>query len=128
MRNNISNSADIIDSRDVIERIRELETERGILQDVVDEWNENYADELHSLKTLAEEVQQYSSEWPDGACLIRDTYFEDYVQKEAEDMGVITRNVNWPCNCIDWEEAARQWQQDYSCFGYGGEDYWVRST
>jgi len=136
-----SNSADIIDSRNVIDRIQELESERGILQDAVDEspddtgykqdladWNGDYADELHNLKTLAEEAGQYSSEWPDGVCLIRDTYFAEYAEEEAFSIGAIDRDVNWPFNHIDWEAAAKELKQDYSCFDYDGEDYWVRST
>ena len=61
-----------------------------------------------------------------GETLIRDTYFEDYARELAEDIGAINRDASWPNNCIDWEEAASQLQQDYFSVEYGDVIYWIR--
>lgn len=134
-----SNSADIIDSRDVIARIKELEDEREVFQEAVDhspedagykqdlaDWDDDYGCELSDLKALAAEGESTTCEWADGATLVNELYFEDFAQEEAESIGAIDRNANWPLNCIDWEEAARQLKQDYTSIDYDGEEYWVR--
>lgn len=39
---------------------------------------------------------------------------EDFAQDTAENIGAIDRDVAWPHNCIDWEQAARDLMMDYS--------------
>lgn len=164
MAREISNSEDVIDSRDVIERIDELESERQALVDAVtdaedtladandptsaiadnpseivelegavdsakdelQEWDVNNGDELKSLKALAEEGEG-SPDWSHGETLIRDSYFEDYAQQLAEDIGAINRNASWPNDCIDWEAAADALKMDYFSVDFDGVDYWIRS-
>lgn len=155
MARSIDNSEDIIDSRDVIERIEELEGERESLQqdiedaeaavieadgidsedaeaaeatarEALDAWdNSEEAGELAALKALAEEGEGYS-DWEHGAQLIRDSYFETYAQELAEEIGAISGSEGWPLNCIDWEKAARELRMDYSGIDFDGETYWVR--
>jgi antirestriction protein len=117
----ISNSDDIIDSRDVIARIEELEE---IAQEP--EWALEDNDELSALKALAGEASQYAEDWEYGATLIRDSYFESYALELAEDIGAIDPNATWPNNCIDWERAARELRMDYSAVSFAGVTYWVR--
>lgn len=112
----ISNADDVIDSRDVIERIKQLDgTEDG-----------DEKTELAALVALAEEGES-SPDWSYGETLIRDTYFKEYAQELADDIGAIDRNAKWPVNCIDWEEAASQLQQDYTSIDFDGVTYWIRS-
>jgi antirestriction protein len=59
--------------------------------------------------------------------LIRDSYFEDYAQELADDLGLLQKGSTWPYTCIDWEQAARELQMDYSMVTFDGVDYWVRS-
>jgi hypothetical protein len=111
----ISNSQDVLDSRDIIERIKELEGTE----------NEDEQTELRALEALAEEGQGYG-EWEDGVTLIRDSYFEEYAQELAEDIGAIGRDNQWPLYCIDWEWAARELQVDYTSVDFDGVTYWMR--
>jgi len=117
----IDNSQDVIDSRDVIERIEELEgdVEAELASD------DDIA-ELETLKALTEEAEGYAEDWKHGKALIRDSYFTEYAQQLAEDMGAVSENQNWPNTCIDWEEAARQLQQDYTEVDFDGVAYWIR--
>lgn len=112
----ISNTQDIIDSRDVIERIKALEGTE----------DETEKAELKALEALQEEAEGYSDDWKYGATLIRDSYFTEYAQELAEDIGAIDRNAKWPLQHIDWEAAADELKQDYTSVEFDGTTYWVR--
>lgn len=147
MRETPSNSDDIIDSRDVIARIEELRDERDSLKedranvtesdldgynaavDTLREWIQDYGPELEALEALQEEAEGYSNgDWPHGATLIRDSYFTEYAEQLAEDLGRTNGNQSsrWPFNCIDWERAASELQSDYTAVEFDGVTYWVR--
>lgn len=128
----ISNSQDIIDSRDVIARIEELESERTDIEgqpdnaDTLAAWDEDYGTELKALTALADEAEGYAADWQHGEALIRDSYFQEYAQQLAEDIGAIDNNAKWPNTCINWDEAASELQQDYTSVTFDGVDYWIR--
>ena len=141
----ISNTDDVIDSRDVIERIDELTAERdkligareAVTVDDVDayntvvhylkQWHEDYGTELDDLVALAIEASDYAADWEYGETLIRDTYFQDYAEQLAEDIGAIpSEQQAWPLYCIDWERAARDLQMDYTSVEFDGVTYWIR--
>jgi hypothetical protein len=156
----ITNSQDIIDSRDIIARIEYLQSEKEGLEDNESEarealeeakateddkelaslqdalqdaenavvtWAESYeCRELKALLALQDEAEGYSEDWRHGATLIRDSYFEDYARELAEDIGTIKEDADWPCNCIDWEQAADELKQDYTSVDFDGVEYWVR--
>lgn len=166
----ITNSADFIDSRDVIARIEYLEDEFADQEISVDNgadeqheddgsvrtvivtcgecgrsWNDALISdrtpapgarcpyeylhdelaELDALLALASEASDYASDWEHGETLIRDTYFEEYAQELADDIGGAKPDV-WPYTHIDWEAAARDLQQDYTTVSFDGVDYWIR--
>ena len=82
-------------------------------------------DELLALLSLQEQAE-YCPDWKYGETLIRDSYFQDYAQELAEDCGMTDREVKWPYTCIDWEQAARELQYDYTSVDYDGVTYWIR--
>jgi len=124
----ITNSEDVIGSRDVIERIEYLESERdGLEGEALAEWNESdKANELKELQALADEASG-SPDWTYGEALIRDSYFKRYAQELADDIGAVPDNLSWPCMCIDWEQAARELQMDYMSVDFDGITYWIRA-
>jgi hypothetical protein len=141
----ISNSDDIIDSRDVIARIEELESDRDaytVTEDnpgdeetnwtaadgtvFEDYWSEAEEDEYKALKSLADEASGYAADWYHGEALIRDSYFEEYAEELANDIGAIDRNARWPLNHIDWEAAADELKMDYTAVDFDGVTYWTR--
>lgn len=170
----ISNTDDVIDSRDVIARIEELE---GILADAQEElddeqdpekhgderdaedpsdiatcgacglsWNNTRsssrtptpsgrcpfehvheeAEELRTLKALEEEAAS-SPDWTYGETLIRDSYFREYAEQLADDLGAVDRDARWPVCYIDWDAAADALKQDYSSVDFDGVTYWIRA-
>jgi hypothetical protein len=148
MAREISSSDDYIDSRDVIKRIEELESdlesqheddkEAGLTNVTdFDEWlgdtaeNDDHlyqdeARELKALRALAEQCEGYG-DWRHGETLIRDSYFQTYAEQFADDIGAIDRNANWPISCIDWKKAAEELQMDYTSVEFDGVTYWMRS-
>lgn len=129
MKKEINSSRDIIDSREVIERIEELESEREDLEseDQKHEWNESEeATELKILLDLAEQGEG-CADWQYGETLINDSYFTTYAQELAEDIGAVDKNATWSNTCIDWEQAASELQQDYSAIDFDGTTFWIRS-
>lgn len=128
--------ADVIDSRDVIERIEELQGERETACDEPghgydcarrQEWDEDEdGQELKKLLALQDEASS-SPDWQHGEALIADGYFEEYAQELAEDIGAIQKGATWPNDCIDWEEAASRLKQDYYSVTYGETEYWIRA-
>ena len=136
----ITNTDDLIDSRDVIARIEELEGEQSELLEAEEgseeqseeaheaflAWEDEFGDELDSLRKLAEQADG-SPDWAYGESLIRDTFFETYAQELAEDIGAVKDDASWPNNCIDWKRAARELQQDYMSVDFAGVTYWIRA-
>lgn len=146
MTKEISNTDDMIDIRDVIARFEELRDERADLasetedytsvvqadakKDLAD-WDKENGAELKILRALLEECkgnggdEKWQGDWyPVG--LIRDSYFQDYAQELADDIGAINKDQSWPNNCIDWERATRELQMDYTAIDFDGVTYWAR--
>ena len=124
MAREISKYEDVIDSRDVIARIAELTDLRDDADYGLDE---DEAHELAALETLAAEASGYAADWEYGEALIRDSYFREYAQELAEETGDIDfSKLSWPLTCIDWEQAARELQMDYTSVTFDGVDYWIR--
>lgn len=115
------NSADVLDICDLIERFEEIE----------DSTDEDEIKERDSIAAFIEQFKGYGGDeqWRGDwypVTLIRDSYFEDYAQELAEDIGAIDPNAAWPTNCIDWERATRELQMDYTSAEYDGVTYWGR--
>jgi len=124
----------VIDSREVMERIEELQDERnGIMEHSAEvesgedlaNWDKEFGQELTELKELAEEGESASSDWTHGVNLIRDDYFTDYVQEMLADIGELPRDIPHYI-VIDWDETASNIQADYTSIEFGGETYWFR--
>jgi hypothetical protein len=116
---------DIIDSRDVDSRIEELEAERDAAAEAGNPGD--FTDgELARLTALRDDVAGYAPDWQYGCTLIRDSYFKDYAQELAEDIGALEKDLKWPHTCIDWDQAARELRMDYSSAELDGVTYWFR--
>lgn len=115
-RRDVDNSQDILDARDIASRISDLEDELQA------EYDEKYGDDAERedpvnppphfdvwVKELSSADLTYSEEAKEllmlrelyeeiggDATLIRESYFEDYAQQLAEDIGAIDRNLGWP--------------------------------
>ena len=162
MARTIDNSDDMIDSREIIDAISDLEdliedldSDIEDKQEEIDTFEYNDEDnpteaeelalkdlesdlisfqkdksllqeELDSLQNLEDEFKDYCPDWRHGETLIRDSYFKEYAKQLADDLGLIDSNVSWPLNCIDWEEASEELQQDYTSGDFDGITYWAR--
>ena len=114
-----------LDSRNLQERIGELEELKGRLSDEGDPMNEEEQEELDNLVNLKEEVEA-DGEWDFGITFIPEEEFEDYAREFAEDVGAISNDAQWPATCIDWEQATKELEQDFTQIEYDGTTYLYR--
>ena len=130
-------SADVIDVRDIIARVLELRDERDEYNEKMgspDAWDgvpDGEPDELNMLEGILSELAGYGGDEEfDGDLypvqLIAESYFQEYAQDLAEDCGMVDTSARWPMNCIDWEQAARELQMDYSNILIHDSTYWYR--
>lgn len=141
----ISNTDDLIDSRDVVKRIEELESERedwqtdNELEDYPGfemseegtkwfEWDESSEGlELESLLALQEELEDYAPDWNHGTTLIRDSYFTEYCKDLVNDIGDLPRDLpSYIESNINWDGVAEDLKVDYTSGEFDGVEYWVR--
>lgn len=115
---------DIFDSRDVIERISDLEAQDS--EDDGSGLDDFERGELDALERFAEDASSVA-DWEYGETFIRGSYFEEYAEQLADDIGAIDGNASWPLNHIDWKAAAEDLLQDYSEFQLDGITYYARS-
>lgn len=130
-------TADILDVRDIIDRVETLEALRqpgpvdlGSAEDNECAQDDLFA-ELATLEALLSSLkgmggdEQWRGDWY-PVTLIRDGYFKDYAMELAEDIGAIPDDAGWPCTCIDWDKATLELRMDYSSVEVEGTTYWTR--
>ena len=114
---------DILDSRDIIARITELEQ---WAEESPEDVSDGEREELVILTALVEEASG-SPDWEYGETLIRDSYFREYAKQLADDIGAVPDDTRWPLTHIDWEAAARELRYDYFAVDFDGVTYWIRN-
>jgi antirestriction protein len=129
---------DVIDVRDIIERLEELE---ALLDEYlakhdyscIGDWAEISPEEhkeLSMLVALMEEMagyggdEQWRGDWY-PLTLIRESHFTDYVQEMLEDCGEIPKDLPHYIH-IDWQATARDVQVDYTPIDVDGATYFYR--
>ena len=101
------------------ERKDELEE---VLADAAEQFGTDEEAELEELEELESEI----SDFMHGETMIPKRKFKEYAYDLAHEVCEIPDG--WPCNCIDWEHAAEELEQDYTVVTYQGDDYYVRSV
>ena len=115
---------DVIDSRDIIERIEELNEKFPLNFD-------EHAEHAALLK-LASEAES-SPDWAYGETLIRESYFEDYIEQLIDDcypeVSKALSSGEWPMRHLklDIEDAAHEAKQDYFEVEFNGSTYLIRA-
>jgi len=112
---------DIIDSRDVIERLAELED----MKSEGEALDDTDAHELAALRAFADEASCVS-DWEDGETFIRDEHFRDYARELVEECEYIPAELpDWIARNIDWEGVADTLKADYVDYELDGVTYWA---
>lgn len=119
----ISNTDKVIDSRDIIEELNELEDalechieDGGTEEDFPDI---DYLNELREWNALGDNID----DWDYNALLIHESYFEEYAKDYFFEIYDVPENVSY---YIDWEMWADDLMQDYTELDLSGETYYVR--
>ena len=125
MTGTITNTEDLIDIREVIERFEELENDKENASADFDEEEYQALDNLLLQLKGSGGDEEWRGDWY-PIMLIRETYFETYAEQLAEDCGDLDENPRWPYTCIDWERAAKELQYDYAACEFEGIIYYYR--
>ena len=122
---------DIIDVRDIIERIAELESLKDDHEAEPDggHWSDEDAQELRTLTDIMDDLKGYGGDeqWRGDwypVTLIRESYFTDYAEelvRDCYDLKGLPDFVH-----IDWEATAREVQIDYSTVEIDGVTFFYR--
>lgn len=122
---------DYFDSRDMIERIEELEAleEAALAEDATredrDEWGCGLDDELATLREFQDDVG--NPEWIHGMTFIAESHFEDYAQELCTDLGYLPDNLpGFIASNIDWAGVAEDLRVDYTEYELDGNTYYAR--
>lgn len=120
----ISNTTDILDSRDIIIYINELVGVENRLDQL--NWSEYDVTEFETLSKFNEEGKMcFNSTWEDGITLVRETHFRDYAYEYADEIRS-SHLMEWPFNHIDWDSATEQLKMDYTEICFGNVTYFAR--
>lgn len=83
------------------------------------------AEELRILTELAEECEQYASDWVHGEALIRRSYFESYMDEMVADCYDVPKDMpSWMSITLDYDAL----EQDYMSVDFNGAEYLIRSV
>lgn len=119
-------TADVIDVRDIIARVEELELERP--ESEQQKWDncDEYATLIDILAELAGYGgdEQWRGDWY-PATLVCDSHFTDYARELLEECGEIPANLPHYIE-VDWEATARNIRTDYTPVEIDGITYWYR--
>lgn len=114
-----STTPDYFNSREVIERIAELEGIETIDRD------EDEQEELDALYALAEEAEGMVPDWEYGETFIREDEFTDYAEETLKDVGYLPAELpSWIV--IDMEATADNMKEDYTEVTFRGVTYLAR--
>ena len=119
----IHNTMDVIDSRNLVDRYNEIVG------------NPEFLDEATSLEKVIRQGENSSADWDHGETMIHEIFFVEYtknfIDQCYDDIFKMTENDdgNWPYRHIkiDYESAAEELKQDYTCIDFDGETYYVRA-
>lgn len=127
-RQELDLTADVIDVRDIIERIEELEMSLDG-ENTDDDTRGDILEEIAALEEIMEDLkgnggdEQWRGDWY-PVTLIRESHFVDYCQElvfDCYDLKGIPTFIH-----IDWELTARELKVDYSEVTIDGVTYFYR--
>lgn len=115
MDHDISSTDYLIDSRDVIALIKQIEAQNDPEDD----------DYLLELQNLAEQGKDASPDWEYGSTLINQSYFTEYCQELCEDIGDIPKELPHYI-VVDWDATAKNLRVDYTEVEWKGKTFLIR--
>lgn len=127
-----TNTDNVIDSRDVIGRIEELEEiKEALLEEnpsgsTVALWLQGEdGNEYQTLLALADECSNLSNDWEYGESLIHEDYFEQYMDDMVVDCYELPKDLPWWMSLTSDYDALKQ---DYTEVDFNGKIYYIRSV
>lgn len=117
----------VFDSRDVIDRITELEADLEDLSALEPDDIDEMREELRKLTEFAKEGAENWPEWSGGVTIVNDAELVDYFKEYVSDISDMPRDLpSYIENNIDWDGVKDDLLDDYVSVEYDGETYWAR--
>lgn len=117
MADEITGHEDILDSRDIIERIEELTDALDITAEEVMPGTagelEDIRNELEMLESIKEQAEAYCPDWEYGVTLINSDYWPTYAEELVKDVGDLPKDLPRYI-AIDWDATANALLVDYT--------------
>jgi len=126
--NKLDLTADIIDARDIIARVEEIESEGD--DTYLADTDPETLGEVRTLRMILNDLEgnggdeQFRGEWY-PVTLIAEHYFTAYAREMLEDCGDIPADLPAYVH-IDWQRTARDIAVDYSTVTIQGREYLYR--
>jgi hypothetical protein len=127
----VNNSQDVMDSRDVIEALEEMESDFEDWKADFDEdppGDEEYPDweELVALRNFVEQASCVD-DWEYGVSIIHEDYFTEYCKEMLADIGEIPKDLPWYIESnLNWDGVADDLKADYIEVDFNGVTYYIR--
>lgn len=118
----ITGYEDYLDSRDMQQRLDYLSSFSA--DDLTDKEKEEFNELYRIRQYFLDEYGEKSWGW--GYTFIRDSFFPEYAEEFANEVGAIDDKQYWLTCHIDWEGVARDMQMDYWEVELFGNLYWTR--
>lgn len=124
---------EFFDSREVVERIAELDDLREVMDDA-EESPENRQsaaeeydwDEHAALVELRDEAEGHVPDWEYGEIFYTWDALVEYAEEVVRECYSMGDLPDWVTNHIDWEEVAGEVKVDYTEFEFRGTTYYAR--
>ena len=118
------------DSRDVIERIAELEayylgdSDAEFSADLINDVSER--EEFVALVALQEEAEGHISDWQYGETFYAWDALVEYTEETVNECYTTGGLPSWVTNHIDWKKVTEEVKVDYTEFEFRGTTYYAR--
>ena len=122
---------DLFESREVMERIAELEevgteTNSEGTEFDADRLCDEFREEYDALIALRDECDGYASDWTYGETFIHEGYFTAYCMEMLSELEYLSADMpSWII--IDEDETAANMRADYTDYEFMGSTYYARS-
>lgn len=115
---------DVIDTRDLQDRLEEIEYDLESLDLSADERNDLMV-ELKAIQEVKAEVDGYAGDtFQDGVQLIAEQDFPEYIQELLEEVGDVPKLPSYVQ--VDWDATAENLRVDYTEVEFEGTTYLFR--
>lgn len=100
---------------------QDVEEAQEVLESALKElsdWREEFSAPLKDMGALLDELNNYDTDY-----LINESYWHEYARGQVEE-ALEGKDLAWPFNCIDYDEAIEELESNYSTYEFEGVTFY----